>query len=192
MPLSSLSGFFRNFLLKTTAPTPLAGVERGFVTRKAAFRVPAPAPLVGVERRFVPQANEPTLHPDKRGGGEMGKTLRSGYEPVLHPDKRGGGLAWCGSKTLRSGYEPVLHPGKRGGGLACCGSRVKREVSFFPFCGSDRDDPFAINDASVPVAIPCSRPARPGARHRSARIADYHGRQGRHTASESDAEPVSK
>ncbi len=53
-----LAGVERRFITSNgnpnhPAPTPLAGVERGFVTRNARA-LPAPTPLAGVERRFVP------------------------------------------------------------------------------------------------------------------------------------------
>ena len=80
-----LAGVGRGFVTRRdrfrhTAPTPLAGVERGFVTRRDRFRHTAPTPLAGVERRVRHPCDgprqEPSLHPDKRGGGE-------GYGPAL-------------------------------------------------------------------------------------------------------------
>jgi hypothetical protein len=41
------------------APTPLAGVERGFVPSTPSPQQFAPTPLAGVERRFVPSNGNP-------------------------------------------------------------------------------------------------------------------------------------
>src|SRR5262249_37995147 len=75
--------------------------------RRATFLAAAPTPLVGVERGFLTQADEPALHPDERVGAS-GKKQRSGNEPLLHPDKRGGGMTTGGGPGEREGSRCLL------------------------------------------------------------------------------------
>jgi hypothetical protein len=86
-------------LVELRAPTPLAGVEPGFVTRADFPERRAPTPLAGVEPGFVARSEAPArcwqrtrLHPGERGGGpRRPSSSRSGDEPRLHPGERGGG-----------------------------------------------------------------------------------------------------
>jgi hypothetical protein len=101
-------------------PTPLAGVEPGFVTSGGgAPEGPHPACQGGTRVRYQtrgragPSGDEPRLHPGKRGGGRPLRLFPSADEPRLHPGKRGGGRPL---RLFPSADEPRLHPGKRGGG----------------------------------------------------------------------------
>src|SRR5262249_39082163 len=76
------------------APTPLAGVERGFVTRKRPRSLIRPYPAcrggARVHNQKAPFASF-RPHPGKRGGGQLHQPTPSGDEPTLHPGERGGG-----------------------------------------------------------------------------------------------------
>ena len=86
------------------APAPLVGAEHRFVTRRKTVVLLAPTPLVGVEPRFV--LPEPSLHPDKRGGGGVLAEALSGNEPQTTPTS---GVGCCRILHGHLGAPPGLN-----------------------------------------------------------------------------------
>src|SRR5262249_51602818 len=66
--------------------TPLAGVERRFVTRQRLAQISAPTLLAGVERRF---GDEPALHPGKQGRGGA-RARAPGWSRTRAPPRQAG------------------------------------------------------------------------------------------------------